>query len=240
MIVSRETADLDQDGFIDAVWLEFSESISDSSVSTGYFTISGASGLSFSSTTGGDTANDADIYISFNDGTLATDSTPNITYTLLGSGVQDTSGNSMSDDGPTLSSDTSSPVLLSAYSSVGSTTLTLIFSEPVYTTTGGAGNLLLADFSYTDVSGSGAASLTGTIDTDGSDEQAQLSVNTNFIAGDFDQDTIGITVNGIYDASDNSALTIRPASKLVPSYTSSRLVSAMSSKPTPGPSGRSQ
>ena len=55
-----------------AIWNDLTATILD---------VAGVSGEAFSSTTAGDTADDADIYITFADGVLDTGATPNVTYT---------------------------------------------------------------------------------------------------------------------------------------------------------------
>ncbi|MBT4072006.1 MAG: hypothetical protein HOE80_04785, partial [Candidatus Magasanikbacteria bacterium] len=74
-ILTRETADLDGDGYIDAVHITFSENIGDDSVNSIHFAIAGTTMPTFNSTTNGDSADDDDIYITFTDGVLLTDST---------------------------------------------------------------------------------------------------------------------------------------------------------------------
>ncbi|MCH8247765.1 MAG: hypothetical protein IH951_15355, partial [Bacteroidetes bacterium] len=64
-ITAIETADLNSDGFIDAMHIIFDEAIDDDTVFATDFAIAGASNLTFSSTTNGDTADDSDIYITF-------------------------------------------------------------------------------------------------------------------------------------------------------------------------------
>ncbi|RKZ90452.1 MAG: hypothetical protein DRQ43_11265, partial [Gammaproteobacteria bacterium] len=104
VILSKETADLDGDGFIDAIHVTFSEAIDDSTVVAGDFDVAGVTGETFSSTTNGDIANDADIYITFNDGVLDTGATPDVTYTQ--GTLADLSGNLLdSSDSSWLSAD---------------------------------------------------------------------------------------------------------------------------------------
>ena len=86
VLLSKATADLDVDGFIDAIHLTFSEVISDASVEVSDFTVSapGVTGLVFSPTAGGDTADDADIYLTFDDGVHHTGITPSVAFTQSG------------------------------------------------------------------------------------------------------------------------------------------------------------
>ena len=78
VVLTRETADLDGDGFIDAIHVTFNEAISDATVTADDWDVAGVTGEAFSSTTNGDTADDADIYITFADGVLDTAATPTL------------------------------------------------------------------------------------------------------------------------------------------------------------------
>ena len=61
--------------------MTFSEAIDDSTVdASDWAVVGGVTVAPFSSTTNGDTANDADIYLTFTDGVLDTGATPNVTY----------------------------------------------------------------------------------------------------------------------------------------------------------------
>ena len=55
--------------------------ISDATVTADDSDVAGVTGEAFSSTTNGDTANDADIYITFADGVQDTAATPTLSYT---------------------------------------------------------------------------------------------------------------------------------------------------------------
>jgi len=136
-ITGRETADLNADGSIDAVHISFDEPIDDTSVTATDFDVAGVAGEAFVFDTNGDTADDADIYITFTDGTLDTAQTPNLTYTL--GTLTDLAGNPLASNGPTATTDTAGPVLISAASNqpvsggniLSGTQITLTFSEPV-------------------------------------------------------------------------------------------------------------
>ena len=80
VVLSEETADLDGDGFIDAIHVTFSEAIDDSTVLAGDWDVAGVTGESFVFNTNGDTADDSDIYITFADAVLDTGATPDVTY----------------------------------------------------------------------------------------------------------------------------------------------------------------
>lgn len=92
-ILSRVTKDRDSDGYLDAIYITFSENVDDSSLDILKFDVSGVSGEAFSSTAEGDTADDNDIYITFTDGTHLTDAQPTLT-TQTGA-IKDMSGNSL-------------------------------------------------------------------------------------------------------------------------------------------------
>ncbi len=135
-IVARDTADLDGDGWIDALHLLFSKAIDDATVVTTDFTVAGAGALGFSSTTAGDTATDADIYLTFADGALATDATPAVTYTA--GSLLDLSGLPQGSSSPIAATDAAGPAIWTATASdevvvgVGidaDDTVTLVFSE---------------------------------------------------------------------------------------------------------------
>ena len=104
-VTSVETQDLDGDGFIDALHITFNEAILDSSVTADDFDVAGVAGESFVSTTNGDSADDNDIYITFNDGVLGTGVKPGLSYTTdspTDLDITDAAGNAMGDlDGST-------------------------------------------------------------------------------------------------------------------------------------------
>ena len=107
-----------------------------------------------------------------------------------------------------IATDTAAPVIVSATSMAGSTTLTVTFSEAVDTSNAGAGDLVASDFSYTDVSSGGAASVSSMwTDTDGTDNVVTIAVNAAFNSGDFYTDTIAPASNQIYDLADVAAST---------------------------------
>ncbi|MDH5720750.1 MAG: T9SS type A sorting domain-containing protein [Spirochaetia bacterium] len=112
VITLRETADLNGDGFIDALHLTFSKNIKDISVTPANFSINGGAvtGQAFSSTTNSDTANDNDIYITFTDGILNTGAVPTVQYAA--GTLTDLAGNAMvSEASAVVSVDKAAPVL---------------------------------------------------------------------------------------------------------------------------------
>ncbi|MFH1859427.1 MAG: SMP-30/gluconolactonase/LRE family protein, partial [bacterium] len=77
------TADADNDGFIDAIDVAFSEVIKDSTVQTDNFKVAAITGtLSVGSWTTLGTQNDNRLRLFFEDGTLTTAATPTLNYTL--------------------------------------------------------------------------------------------------------------------------------------------------------------
>ncbi|MEW6201994.1 MAG: hypothetical protein AB1546_08465, partial [bacterium] len=108
-IISRDTFDLNSNGYIDALHITFDELIMDSSVTAANFDVQTVTGEAFSSTTNGDTVDDADIYITFADDILNTGATPTLTYTA--GTLKDLSNNLMLSDGPTAATDTASPTV---------------------------------------------------------------------------------------------------------------------------------
>ena len=100
------------------------------------------------------------------------------------------------------------PVIMAATSSAGSSTLTVTFSEPVDTSNAGAGDLVVADFTYTDVSATGASSIASMgADADGTDSSVTLTADVALVAGDFATDTLAAAAAQIYDLADNAAAT---------------------------------
>ncbi len=182
----------------------FSKPIDDSTVVAGDFDIARVGGEVFSSTTNGDTPDDADIYITFNDRVLNTDATPDVSYTA--GTLTDLSANPLATTGTMTSTDKAAPVLVSAVSTVGTLNLKLTFSEPVYTNAGGSGALVAIDCVYTDGSGAGAGSIVGIYDGNGSDSMVTVAVDTPFDQGDNYVDLIAAAANQIYDKAGNPSI----------------------------------
>lgn len=83
-----QTMDLNSNGYIDAVKITFTntsagtpDAIDDSTVNVANFAVGGASGLAFSATTNGDTANNSVIYLTFTDSVLDSGQRPTVAYT---------------------------------------------------------------------------------------------------------------------------------------------------------------
>ena len=111
-----ETFDLNNNGYIDALHVTFTTNMKDSTFAGAvtHLTVAGATGLGFSSTTNGDTANDNDVYITFTDNALTTDQAPVLSYDGAG-GVTDMSSNVLGAQGPLTAIDRSAGASLRAH-----------------------------------------------------------------------------------------------------------------------------
>ncbi len=150
-ITGVETCDLNSDGSLDALHVIFNKNIKDSSIAaaaTG-FAIAGASGLAFSSTTNGDTANDNDVYITFTDGVLKSGQTVQFSYDtdVVGANITDNDGtpHALPDQGPLTAADRAGPAILSARTRTVNT-VELTLSEPVDDTTMNGGDFTFSGF----------------------------------------------------------------------------------------------
>jgi hypothetical protein len=164
-ITAVETCDLNNDGYIDALHVTFNKNMKDTTIAaaaTG-FAVSGASGLAFSSTTNGDTANDNDIYLTFTDGVLKSGQTVQLSYDtdVVGANVTDNDGtpNALPDQGPFTAIDRAGPAILSARTRTV-TTVELTLSEAVDDTTVSG-----ADFTFSGFATGGANAAGIGIDT---------------------------------------------------------------------------
>ena len=186
-----------------------------------------------------DTADDACIYLKFDEsGAADSGAKPDMTTTAT-PGLQTVSGAinvGQISTGTSTETDGAKPVLLTATGIEGSTSLLVTFSEPVYTTTGApacgaGGNLTAADFGYSNDESGGATTI-NSIDTDDCAESGSYDVtlitDSGFAAADGDaagsDDSIAPGTNAIYDAADNaatnSALTITVTTNDAPCVTS--------------------
>ncbi|MBN1384350.1 MAG: Ig-like domain-containing protein [Elusimicrobia bacterium] len=138
VIQSRETCDLDSDGYIDAIRIVFNENIEDATVVATDFDVAGVTGEAFSPNTNGDTNDDSDIYITFTDGILGTDATPNVSYTQGSLEDLSTNNNKLESSSFTPSSDKAPPAIISATAGDGTIlvpgidgddTVVIVFSE---------------------------------------------------------------------------------------------------------------
>ena len=133
VITSLETVDIDGDGYIDAIHIQFSEQINDASITAADFDVVSIDGESFNSNTSGDIADDNDIFIAFADDTLDSGQTPAINYTA--GTLEDLSGNLLADYGPAVSTDMVGPAIISAVAGDGTDILVGIDSDDTVTIT---------------------------------------------------------------------------------------------------------
>jgi hypothetical protein len=163
-ITDRFTADLDSDGYIDAVRIVFNTDISDASVPPGTplgYAIGGAGGLNFNSTTGGlDTADDNDIYVTFSDGVLRSGSTPNVSYSRPPGTTQDTGAHFMLDQSAVAAVDRAGPAIISAQT-YSTTMVQIIFSESVDDATVAGADFIFSGFATAGANAPGAGFDTG-------------------------------------------------------------------------------
>ena len=191
------TADTNGNGFIDRLIVTFGENVASGTIVPGNYSVSAGT---IASVVDDGAPNNAVIRVNLNDGVLDTAQIP--TLTISPNGIRDLAGNGNNNIAAFASTDGALPVILSAVSYPGSTTLTVTFSEPVDTSNAGVGNLVTTDFAYANVSGSGASSIISMgADADGTDRVVTLTVNTGFSAGDFGVDTINAVLNQIFDLS---------------------------------------
>jgi hypothetical protein len=187
-ITGRDTADLDGDGYLDAIHITFDENVDDSTVTAGDFDVAGVTGESFSATTNGDTADDADIYITFVAGTVhATDQVPTIGYTQ--GTLTDLPGNLLATSAATATTDTTGPAILSAVASDASSaaagidnddTVTITFSEATNQPGIASGTIDgILDLSGGHVWVDGAGGITGAVWNDASTLVITLSDSTS-------------------------------------------------------------
>ncbi len=213
VIISRETQDLDSDGYLDNIHIIFSENIDDNTVNISSFIVSGVSGVSFSSTTNGDFAGDEDIYITFS-GTLKTNEKPDLT--CIAGAIQDFGENPVAYSNQPCA-DKAPPIVLSAVASDEEIlipgvdeddTVTISFSEITLKPTIDESNidfLLCLSGPHTWKDAYGAWNILGDVLTISFGTQAS---SATVIAGDT------ITVSGahpikIKDASDNTCVDSR-------------------------------
>lgn len=228
-ILSAWTLDCDGNGKIDHYEVTFSRSVQDSTFpgyasnslgeATSDWFISGRGntrlhhGSAFNTSCLGrtDNPNDTVLYLAFDEGgSFDTGAKPDFTTTstpLLTDGASYTMSQVFT--ASVTEADRAKPVVVSASSSAGNSTLTVVFSEDVYTTTGApacgaGGNLDTSDFIYNNASGSGVTSIASKgVDTCGvTDRTVTLTMDTTFVAGDA-VDSISGSLT-LYDAADNS------------------------------------
>ena len=110
VFVSAETADVDGNGYLDAIKLTLSEPIDDSTVLASHFDVAGTTNEYFAFNTNDDVADNNVIYISFYGGTDKTDQTPGIDYTA--GTLADFAGNLCANTSFASSTDRAGPAIL--------------------------------------------------------------------------------------------------------------------------------
>jgi len=207
-IVSRQTADLDADGYIDAVKITFSESVDDGTITAGAagFAIAGASGLAFASTTNGDVANNSYIYITFTDGVLASDATPAVSYDASVGNItdNDTVAKELPTTAAAAAADKAGPAILSART-ITTTSVELSFSEAVADASLAAADFILAGFTSTTVS---------SVSTGSAANDAVVLLNLAAANGVDETGTVAFSAVGVaYDAA--GAASTQPSAQTV-------------------------
>ena len=198
-IGSVVTADVNIDGTIDRLVVTFSEAVKDSSIAVGDFGLDAGTVDGIGADGGVD---DAVIWLTITPGAAGTEVRP--TLTAAAGSIEDLHVNT-NPLTSLLASDGAPPLILSAQSEVGFVALVITFSEPVYTTSGGSGDLVAGDFTYNNVSGAGNGGIGGIIDGNGSDRVVSVSPSVAFVLGDFNADKVAAAVTQIYDAAGNAA-----------------------------------
>lgn len=127
---SAATAGTDASGNVDEINVTFNESVADSTVAAGDFSLSTGTVDSVST---GDTADDENVTLTVS-GLSGTDATPDVT--LAAGGVEDEAGNSIGSDSTVTSTDGTAPIQIgNRYDDVNGDgtvdTLKVTFSEPV-------------------------------------------------------------------------------------------------------------
>lgn len=224
-IVSAETQDLDNDGYIDHYKITFDGSVDDSTF-PGYsggntgsaqtdWNVAGYTNVVFDDTVSGQTSDDHIIYLQFTEGaTPDTGAKPNLTTTAT-PGLTDTSATELNQvgDNTVFESDRAKPVLMSAEGTEGGTTLTVTFSEAVYGDVNtpacdgsSGGDLKAVDFGYSGgATGATAISSMGS-DTCGDDASYTVSLTMDApMATDDSSDSVSPAATAIYDAANNEA-----------------------------------
>ncbi|PHS11806.1 MAG: hypothetical protein COA78_08945 [Blastopirellula sp.] len=225
-ITARETIDSDSDGQIDQIKITTSENLDDD-FSGLTITVAGYTVTGYSS----DIANDNIFYVNLTESfTPDTGITPTVTVTS-NTTLSDASGNNITVDAGVTATDKAAAVIVSATATVGSTELTVTFSEAVDTSNAGVGNLLASDFGFVNVSGDGATSISSIGgDADGTDNVVTITLDTPFVASDFNTDTIAAAAGQIYDladiAVDTTAVTITNTDVKAPTITTRETIDA--------------
>lgn len=229
-ILSVETLDSDGNGFIDHYKITFDQNVLDSSfpgysanalgsaqshwLVAGYSNVVLAHGTAAPET---DTVDDTVLYLAFDEsGMVDTGASPDLTTTAT-PGLTDSIGNTVTQiiTATVSETDKAKPVLILASGNIGSTALTIQFSEDVYTISGNGGTcnaaayLVSGDFVYADNSSTDAGSITAWSDDNGCDDgQVTATLDNALTSNDQGVDSLQIaSVASIYDAFDNAMST---------------------------------
>ncbi len=197
------TADSDNDGYLDQLIINFDQlvNINDN--------LGGADGLSGIVVSNGYQIVPADYTIN-NTSTLTLNLIPNnvpdtgVTPIVdfipgIGTDIISATTGLTQDNQSLISTDGANPVFMSAESVVGSSIVTMRFSEPTFGTATGVGPVEFADITFTDLSGNGGPNAISLIDDDASDLIFTVQLDAPLTAGDFGSDTLTTASNEFFD-----------------------------------------
>jgi hypothetical protein len=214
-----ETRDIDNDGYIDYLVVEFDEPIFAGSVSMNDFTVAGYTVKdAFASDSAENTLaadgrgtavakDDATVFIRVAEKTTGdTDATPKVS---IAAGLKDVAGNAFEAVSDQASQDKAAPAIVKVDATVGSADVVITFSEPV---TGGtamtAETLAVTDFTFTDTSTGGATISSVPATATSGVETVTITLSAAVIQADIDDatdDTIAAAADAIFDLVDIAA-----------------------------------
>ncbi|RME92109.1 MAG: hypothetical protein D6767_03920 [Candidatus Hydrogenedentota bacterium] len=226
-IQAIETMDIDSNGKIDHVKITFYSNVKDNtfpgyaanalgSVTTDWL-VAGYNNVKLDTRTAsppsgpGDIANDNILYLAFDEGSnYDTDATPDVT-TSTSPGLQVSSSSTQMNpvaSGDIIEVDKAAPVMVKAMILGNPTELTLAFSEPVDMDGPPlTANFTTSAFLYNDVSGNDASSIIAISDSDGTDKNVVLVLNTAFTENDDNVDTVAFASSAVFDLAGNTGNT---------------------------------
>ena len=222
LLLSAETMDINSDGVIDHYKLTFSMAVDDATFpgyaanalgnATTAWLVANQGNVRLDTRTAsapngvGDVANDTVIYLDFT-GASYTDVVPQLTTTALPGLRLPSCATDMMQLGTTdiNEQDKAAPVIVDADAPTGTTSLTVSFSERVFTTPGSGDTLAVSDFVFTNSNSLGAGSVIGLSEADGTDKKVTLTLNSAFTAVDNATDSISSATNQIFDSVGNAA-----------------------------------
>lgn len=237
-IVSRETVDADNDGFIDGVDVTFSENMDQDGDRVGSWTVAGFT------LNGSPVWQDATtLRIRVNERTTpdtgATPATQHLVAAAAADRVRDLAGNDLaSDTSAVIPSDKARPVIVRIEVAINSKDMVVVFSEAVTDEAGG--QLAAGDFVYRDIAPGGATGVSTMVDANGLDGQVTLYSFGVVESGDVGQDEIEPVTTNIRDLAGNAAaLTVPPRKLSVPaSYFYSTVTGGLHDHPSTWEEGR--